>query len=229
MLVTAEHGSGKVLFMGTDSAWRWRRGVEDVYHYRFWGQVVRWMSHQRHLAHEDGIRFFYSPSTPARDESVLLHATVFDASGIPVTTGPVESIITTPSGTTERLVMQPAPGGWGVFTTDFVPREGGDFAVEVVARGAGRRVEANMLVSSPVVERVGHPARPEVLRELASITGGRSGMVDELDVVLEEISMLPDFKPVESRFRLWCHPLWAALLVGLLACYWAGRKLAGML
>ncbi|MDP6905730.1 MAG: hypothetical protein QF406_14925, partial [Verrucomicrobiota bacterium] len=27
-------GSGEVLFMGTDAAWRWRRGVEDTYHYR---------------------------------------------------------------------------------------------------------------------------------------------------------------------------------------------------
>ena len=27
--------------MGSDSAWRWRRGVEDKFHYRFWSQVVR--------------------------------------------------------------------------------------------------------------------------------------------------------------------------------------------
>ena len=52
LLVTRPQGNGKVLFMGTDGAWRWRRGVEDVYHYRFWGQVVRWMSYQRHLAHD---------------------------------------------------------------------------------------------------------------------------------------------------------------------------------
>ncbi|MEZ0299457.1 MAG: hypothetical protein ACAI35_23630, partial [Candidatus Methylacidiphilales bacterium] len=48
LLVTKSFGNGKVLFMGTDAAWRWRKGVEDTYHYRFWGQVVRWMSHQRH-------------------------------------------------------------------------------------------------------------------------------------------------------------------------------------
>ena len=44
MIVTRSAGNGKVLYMGTDSAWRWRKGVEDTYHYRFWGQVVRWMS-----------------------------------------------------------------------------------------------------------------------------------------------------------------------------------------
>jgi len=33
---------------------------------------------------------------------------------------------------------------------------------------------------------------------------------------------------VETRFRLWCHPLWAALVVTVLAVYWMGRKLAGL-
>jgi hypothetical protein len=32
LLVTRNAGLGKVLYMGTDSAWRWRRGVEDTYH-----------------------------------------------------------------------------------------------------------------------------------------------------------------------------------------------------
>ena len=65
LLVTRSAGNGKVLFLGTDSAWRWRRGVEDKFHYRFWGQVVRWMAHQRHLSEKDGIRLSYSPETPA--------------------------------------------------------------------------------------------------------------------------------------------------------------------
>ena len=50
LIVTQSCGNGKVLFMGTDSAWRWRRGVEDKYHYRFWSQVARWMSYQRNMA-----------------------------------------------------------------------------------------------------------------------------------------------------------------------------------
>ena len=47
ILATRPWGAGEVLFMGTDAAWRWRRGVEDVYHYNFWGQVIRWMAHKR--------------------------------------------------------------------------------------------------------------------------------------------------------------------------------------
>ena len=32
LLVTRTFGAGKVLFMGTDGAWRWRKGVEDKVH-----------------------------------------------------------------------------------------------------------------------------------------------------------------------------------------------------
>jgi len=39
LLVTRAAGAGKVLFLGTDSAWRWRRGVEDKFHYRFWARL----------------------------------------------------------------------------------------------------------------------------------------------------------------------------------------------
>ena len=35
ILFIRQEGAGKSLYLGTDSAWRWRRGVEDKYHYRF--------------------------------------------------------------------------------------------------------------------------------------------------------------------------------------------------
>ena len=58
LIVTKTYGAGKVLFMGTDGAWRWRKGVEDKYHYRFWGQVVRWMAYQRNMSQGEKMRLF---------------------------------------------------------------------------------------------------------------------------------------------------------------------------
>ena len=59
LIVTKTFGTGKILFMGTDGAWRWRKGVEDKYHYRFWGQVARWMAYQRNMASDELMRLFY--------------------------------------------------------------------------------------------------------------------------------------------------------------------------
>jgi len=229
LLVTRTCGNGKVLFMGTDSAWRWRRGVEDTYHYRFWGQVVRWMAHQRHLAHSEGIRFFYSPESPRRGDSVFLHATIYDQNGLPFQGGTVQASITAANGQTDELTLSPEPGGWGVFTGSFSPREGGKHNVALKCPEAGRSIKAQFVVSTPQLEQTGRPVRSSVLTELASITRGKCGAIQDLGKIVQEINLLPEPRPVEERLRLWCHPLWCALIIGLLGVYWAGRKLLGMI
>ena len=229
LLVTRDYGSGKTLFMGTDSAWRWRRGVEDVYHYRFWGQVVRWMAHQRHLAQDVGIRFFYSPESPKRGTSVFLHATVFDKSGYPLESGTVRATIESESGRKEHMELTAESGGWGVFGGSFVPQEGGRHAITIKCAKAGREVRTSINVSSPRREQAGRPARGAVLREISRITGGKSGSASALNEVISKLNLLAASKPEQKRFRLWCHPLWAGLIVGLLGVYWTARKLIGML
>ena len=87
LLVTRPFGAGKVLFMGTDGAWRWRKGVEDKYHYRFWGQVVRWMAYQRNMAKGESMRLFYNPDQPAIRQTISLNAHVMDTSGEPLQDG----------------------------------------------------------------------------------------------------------------------------------------------
>jgi hypothetical protein len=227
LLATRNCGNGKSLFLGTDGAWRWRRGVEDTYHYRFWGQVVRWMSHQRHLAHKEGIRFFFNPETPRRGDQVFLHTTVFDRSGFPVETGPVQAIITGPDQSTESLELNPEDGGWGVFTGSFTPRLGGTYQIKMICTSAEREVDASLFVASPSLEVIGRPARRQVLKEIAEITHGRVAKMGELEDVVQSISILPERQPVETRFRLWSHPLWAGLIALLLAVYWSSRKWLG--
>lgn len=50
VVVRHNYGFGRVLFVGIDSTWRWRFRVGDLYHHRFWGQVVRWAAADRPLA-----------------------------------------------------------------------------------------------------------------------------------------------------------------------------------
>lgn len=229
LLATKNCGNGKSLFLGTDGAWRWRRGVEDTYHYRFWGQVVRWMAHQRHLAYEEGIRFFFSPEAPSKGSDVFLHATVFDQSGFPVEKGAVVARIETPSGKKEAIELVPEPGGWGVFTGTLGVEEGGDYQVNLSCEDAQREVATKLFVTSPVREVIGRPVRSQVLREIAEMTNGRIAKMSELDDLVQSLNILPERKPVEQRFRLWSHPVWAGLIVALLAIYWTLRKWIGLI
>lgn len=228
LLVTRAAGNGKVLFMGTDSAWRWRKGVEDTYHYRFWGQVVRWMAHQRHLAQDEGVRFFYAPETPKRGDKVRLNATILDKLGIPVSAGKVTVTLTAPGGASETIELAAENAEWGVHTGQFIPREGGRYSVVVKSEAAARELKTQIDVSVPALEKVGVPAKLGVLREIAALTNGKFGGPKDLAGIINSLSLLPERRPDERRFRLWCDPWWCGALVGLLAVYWAGRKAAGL-
>lgn len=228
LLATRAQGNGKVLFMGTDSAWRWRRGVEDKYHYRFWGQVVRWMSHQRHLAEKDGMRVVYSPETPHVGEPLLLQATILDQNGAPLERGPVTGVVKGPSGKSERLDFGTVEGGWGVFKSSFVPQEGGKFSLQVEADKQQRKSSIEFLVQLPVREKLGQPANYQVLREISGMTRGVFGPVEDLEKIAQQISVLPEPKPLEQRIQIWAHPALGALVLLMLAGYWIGRKLSGL-
>ena len=115
LLVTRTFGAGKVLFMGTDGAWRWRKGVEDKYHYRFWGQVVRWMAYQRNMAKGETMRLYYSPDQPQVRQTLALNANVMERSGEPLSKGDVTARIMAPSGKAETVRFTSAGDEWGVF------------------------------------------------------------------------------------------------------------------
>ena len=112
LLVTRTYGVGKVLFMGTDGAWRWRKGVEDKYHYRFWGQVVRWMAYQRNMAKGETMRLYYSPDQPQLKQTITMNANVMEKSGEPLTKGEVMARIVAPSGKAETIRLSPFGDEW---------------------------------------------------------------------------------------------------------------------
>ena len=229
LLVTRQYGNGKILYMATDSAWRWRRGVEDKYHYKFWGQVVRWMAHQRHLAHGDGVRIAFTPEAPAVGEKVYLHVTLMDKTGYPLQTGVVRASARAPDGTTERLELMAEEGGWGVFTGQFTPTRPGEYSVDVACDAEGRRASARVVAEKVKLERIGRPVKAGLLKEIAAITGGKYGGVKDLEAMIREIGVMPEAEPMEKRFRLWCHPLWGGLVILLLGLHWVSRKLIGMI
>ena len=76
-------------------------------------------------------------------------------------------------------------------------------------------------------ERIGEPARFDVLRELSAITGGKVVKREQVDEILAEIQQLPEPEPLVRRLRIWAHPIWALVLISLLGVFWSGRKLVG--
>jgi hypothetical protein len=228
LLVTKTYGTGKILFIGTDATWRWREGVEDKYHYRFWGQVVRWMAYQRSMAHGELMRLFFSPDRPQAGDTVTLYANVMTASGEPLRSGNVLVQIVSPGGKTESVRLSPHDE-WGLFTAPFTPRESGTYQFTLSCKENNSSLETGLSVQHVRKERIGQPARIDVLTEIAAITGGKLAKTDDLQPLLEGIAALPEQIPSVKRLRIWCHPAWAGMIVLLLGLFWTARKITGVI
>ncbi len=228
LIVTKTYGAGKVLFMGTDSAWRWRQGVEDRYHYRFWSQVARWMAYRRQMAQGDSMRLFYAPDRPHVDGTVMLNANISDPLGAPLDRGTVIVEAVSPTGKTQTIRLQPGEGdALGLFTGAFVPSEPGTYRLIARSTETGDAIETDLSVQGLNREQQGRLARFEVLEEIAQITEGTVVPVSEVDRLLDALKALPDPEPTVHRTRIWAHPLWAAFLILLLGAFWVARKMAG--
>ena len=228
LLATRTFGAGKVLFMGTDGAWRWRKGVEDKYHYRFWGQVVRWMAYQRNMAEGETMRLYYTPDQPRLGQGLALRANVMERSGEPLHGGDVVARIVAPSGASDSVRFQSVGDEWGAFSANFVAEEPGEHRVTLSCRQTNATLEATFFVQGDAAERVGKPARPEVLQEIARVTQGEMTQAEELPALLKSLAQLPEPPVSVRRLQFWSHPLAMGLLVGLLGCFWVGRKAVGL-
>ncbi|HIE99406.1 MAG: vWA domain-containing protein [Fuerstiella sp.] len=229
LIATRTSGTGKVLFMGTDGAWRWRKGVEDLYHYRFWGQVVRWMAYQRNMSQGESMRLFYSPDRPQADNVLTLNANVMTGTGEPLRDGTVVVQAVAPSGRTSSVRLRPAADdSWGLFTGNFTPQEGGSYQFVTTCAETGSSLETSITVQGQEREQIGQPARFDVLKEIAEVTRGQLTDISRMQELVDHIAALPEPEPVIRRFRLWSHPAWGGAIILLLGLFWTGRKLAGL-
>ncbi|MGB0154792.1 MAG: hypothetical protein ACPGFB_12235 [Verrucomicrobiales bacterium] len=228
LIVTKTFGTGKILLMGTDGAWRWRKGVEDKYHYRFWGQVARWMAYQRNMASDELMRLFYSPDRPQTGDTITLNANVMSIGGEPLQAATVIVQIVSPSGKVESVRLQ--PGGedqWGLFTGVFEPTEPGEHDITISCRENGGTLETKIMVQGTDLEVIGEPARLDVMEEIARITRGSIIPGADLDLIRSSLAALPDPEPFERRLRIWAHPYWIAGIILLMSLFWIGRKAVG--
>jgi uncharacterized membrane protein len=230
LLITRTFGSGKVLYMATDGAWRWRKGVEDKYHYRFWGQVVRWMAYRRNMAKGERMSLSFAPEQPELGQSIALDARVATTSGEPLSQGEVVARITAPSGAVETVRFLPpaGEGEWGVFAASFTPTEPGKHEVALGCRETGDTLAASFFVQGVAAEGIGSVARPEVLTEIAQVTRGKVVPTEQVSELIATLEALPEPSPEVRRLQVWCHPVVAAVLVGLLGLFWVGRKRQGL-
>jgi hypothetical protein len=248
LIAQQNYGSGRVLYVGLDSTWRWRYRVGDLYHHRFWGQVVRWAAADRLLpAGNRHVRFGTREPVYRRGNKVDVAARLAeDLDLLPPGARVSARIVRQDGGGKERVVpLTPAPNqprllqgqaldlpvGKYRVALDIphlaeklkVPPEKGDAgpdldAFAVLPPEAG---EMNQLATNwALLEAVAAASHGEVL---TPETAGR---------VLDRLAARVVRRERRDEQRLWQDvPLvWGVLgvFLVLLTLEWAARKLSGL-
>lgn len=94
LVETAEHelpviirgysGAGRVLFLGSDSFWRWRDRTRWHYHHRFWSQIMLWSAIGRTSGSDQYVKMMTDRPRYGTDEPVMISVRLLDEEQRPV-------------------------------------------------------------------------------------------------------------------------------------------------
>jgi hypothetical protein len=187
------------------------------------------MAYQRNMAKGESMRLYFTPDQPQLRQALSLHANVMDRSGEPLSRGDVTVKITAPSGKAETIRMLSSGEEWGVFHGNFTAAEPGKHDVVLACKQTGASLSTSFYVQGVAAERIGRAARPEVLEEIARVSRGKVLPPDQIANMVHSLSELPEPSPSIRRVQLWCHPVFAGLIVALLGVFWIARKAVGLI
>lgn len=228
VVAVQRYGRGRSMVFAGEGAWRWRMLLpsEDRTFDTFWRQAVRWLSEEA----TDPIAVSSPPALMPEDEAVAT-ITVRDAAFAPIPDASVSAELIDPDGKTTSVPVSLVDGGTGRYAARVRPAAAGIHRLRVDARRGGTtlgRVEDHLLVGGEDLELTDPRLNEEVLRRLASASGGqyrRAGDLGDIRAALARPA--PETLPPVAR-DLWHNAWTCAALVLLLSTEWVLRRRSGL-
>lgn len=235
VIVQRQYGSGKVIWIGIDSTWRWRFRAGDRYHHRFWGQLARWAARNKASAGNEFVKFSLSKTdidageiTTAtarwtqdyldRFPDVKSKVVISDASD-------PEKIIA--SFDLNRQKNQPT-----IQEANLPALPAGEYQLKLLTTpevGNGKEITTPLFVHEIKTIELGNlTSNPQLLSEMAESSGGKLLTPDHIDQLLDLLPQLNEETTNQDEVSLWDHWLILTLIMAILTVEWAIRKLNGL-
>jgi uncharacterized membrane protein len=233
LLVAGRFGAGSVLYMGFHGSFRWRMvGVQAQYYDRFWIQVVRFLVETRSL--QGSRRGFVDLEKTEFElgDRITVMGRALDDQFQPLTTPEIVAVIQSADGRIQKIPLQLIPQQEGRYEGSFVAQRTGTYLASLELGSAEEKVidPIPFRIVTPSAETESFWLNEKLLKEIATVSGGKYYPLDELTALPEDlpaISTKAEFNgPPEP---LWdATPLlrWLALLLPalLLTVEWGIRK-----
>ncbi|MBL8849883.1 MAG: hypothetical protein JNG89_09370 [Planctomycetaceae bacterium] len=236
-LIVEQHlGAGRVVWIGIDSTWRWRAHIGDLYHHKFWGQLVRSAAEFKAAAHNDIVQF--GPDRPQIDagDSALFRARWSELflKQHPELKARVELTrvdVANQDGAVVAL-LTPHKERSHDFETRVPGLGPGEYRARLVVDNAGEQsddIAAELIVrAKSTPELADLTANRALLQRMAEASGGALLLPDQLDKLPEQLQGKNSTEQIRQSLPLWNH--WSVLLLfcALVGTEWLLRKLNGL-
>ena len=239
VLVAQQVGNGKVAMLLSDRTWRLREGVGDVYHHRFWGQLVRWGAGPNLRSGTAKVRLGSDNLSYTGDDKLHITARLWDENKNPVEDKSLKAEVWLGEDriTTVPLAYREGSNGLHEATAGPFPKSG-RYEIRLVGKKAKRLLQedgADVVVTgfrvvgamSPVELSETTLNRP-LLNTVAELSGGRVVDPDEVGSLASLFLTGDETKEELRETRLWDHWLLLILFCGLLTSEWVIRRGSGL-
>ncbi len=236
LIVCQNYALGRVVLLTFDESWRLRYRTGDLYHHKFWGQLLRWAASDKIMFGSTCVKVAADRSRYNPDEIVAVRARITRKDFSPVTeANPVVRVIHG-GGEVARKKLRFEPNSPGVYAGEIGRLPEGDYKLELDCQGLPSdiaeeakvaRSEFGVAAASPA-ELVELAADLGLLNRIAALTGGIVAEPTMARTVIDRFGP-PSLTQTERRqIAIWNS--WALLLVFicLAGTEWLLRKRVGL-
>jgi hypothetical protein len=227
--ILAHHyaGKGRVLFVGTDSTWLWRRNVGDRFFYKFWGQAIRFVARRD----QKGTTKSWIEARPIRaqpGEEAQIELMAIGPAGQPRTESALMVQVERPGHAAETLTVSADNSTPGHYTGKHTLVEPGEYRVTYQPGGGAPPVTALIRVTT-ASEELRHPNVDwPALESLAAATEGKLVELSELATIPALLKGEARIEEVHREASLWDNGLILVLVMAVYSLDVALRRLAGL-
>ena len=234
-LVVVHHvAAGRVLFLSFDHTWRLRYRRGDLFHHRFWGQILRWATADKLPTGTSQVRVGTDRPRYAVGATVRVKARLFREDFTAITRASPEVAVWSGDRKVMGRRMQYLDDSAGVYAADLGVMPEGRYRIELSTRDIEGLPSANgaPVSSEFVVTADESPEETELaadrglLTRVAGLSGGKLFEPGEMERVLEKLG--PPTVTVRDRRQtdLWnSWPLFL-LMLAVAGAEWGLRKKA---
>jgi uncharacterized membrane protein len=233
IIIFQRSGLGKSLLIAAEGLWNWGFGVwnfkdEDDTYPRFWGQTIRWMSTR---ADTKRINVTTDLTTYSIGDEVQIIAYAYNESYRPMVTADLKIEVTPPDEKHFQVRISSHSQDPGTYRAQFRANQKGAYRIRVSGVNRSTTLGEDLMeifVESPLAEFDQPQLNEDLLKRLATKTGGHYTSITDLASLPEKIKPVQESVFAVQERELWDNPIVLILAVGFLGTEWFLRMRRGL-